>query len=395
MRVGFNYPFAYNRFGSQIGPDIWVSAADWDTYNKLAAAGQVNRIPLPPMFDHVDRNLANLKRMGLEVVRWFLLGNGNNYGPAPTRVLRMPQIGKFPLPSIDFTPPPTLDQRFTRDFEELLKRFATAKLQILPSLISFEFGAADKSGPGPNGTGYGGRADAMTDPAKRKIFLDTVLGSLLAVSAGYRDQVYAWEVINEPIWLCRGFGPNSVSEWGPRQPELTDQQMSDFLSDAINRINNVGFQSTVGHRYFDDLSRYPTGLLRQFHDYNEHSFWNTIALGYSNDPPQIRGGGLFTGNPKPILGEFDSSHNRFGDPWAKDLRGSDTTLTRLGLLASQGCEMAFIWPDLGGAKRGRVPASALTAEQNAVDASDVIKLLPDTRDYIAKFTNGTTPPPGE
>ena len=24
MRVGFNYPFAYNRFGSQIGPDIWV-----------------------------------------------------------------------------------------------------------------------------------------------------------------------------------------------------------------------------------------------------------------------------------------------------------------------------------------------------------------------------------
>jgi hypothetical protein len=395
MRVGFNYPFGYNRFGSQVGPNIWVSPADWDKYNKLAAAGQVNLIPLPPIFDHVDRNLANLKRMGVAVVRWFLLGNGNNYGPAPSHLLRLPQFGRFPVPAVEFTPPPTLDPRFSRDFEELLKSFATAELQVLPSLISFEFGAALRSGPGPNGTGYGGRADAMTDPAKRTTFLDTVLGGLLAVSARYRDQVYAWEVINEPVWLCRGFGPNSVPEWSSRQPELTDQQMSDFLSDAVGRINDAGFQSTVGHRYFDDLSRYPTGTLRQFHDYNEHSFWSTIAPGYSNDPPRIRGGGLFTGSQKTILGEFDSSHNRFGDPWAKDLDNGDTTLTRLGLLAREGCELALIWPDLGGAKPGRVAESTLAAERKAIDASDVIKLLPDTRDGIAKFTGGTAPPPGE
>jgi hypothetical protein len=235
----------------------------------------------------------------------------------------------------------------------------------------------------------------MTDAGKRKTFLDTVLGGLLTVSAKYRDQIYAWEVINEPIWLCRGFGPLSVPIWAAREPELTDGQMSDFLKDATGRIDAAHFPSTVGHRYFDDLHRYPTGRLPQFHDYNEHSFWAAIAPGYSSDPPQIRGGGLFSGETVPILGEFDSSHNRFGDPWAKDLGAADTTLTRLALLAGEGCQTAIIWADFDGAKEGRISTVTKAAEDAIVQASDVIKLLPDTRAYIAAYTHGTVPPPGE
>jgi hypothetical protein len=401
VKVGFNYPVGYNRFGDQIGPDFNCTPQVWAANNALAAAGQVSKIPLSPVFDHVSRNLANLEAMGISVVRWFLLGNGTNYGPPPTRPTA-------PVPAVygygsqltwTFSPPGTLDDRFARDFEELLQRFAQTKMQLLPVLISFEFGAALKGGPAPNGTFAGGRADALTDPAKRKVFLDTMLGGLLAVSAKYKDQIYAWEVINEPYWLCFAYGPLSSTVWSKREAEVTDQQMADFLTDALQRIAAAGFASTVGHRFFDDLQSFPAGTVPQFHYYAEHSFWATAGsyagLNTTSDPAQISGSGLFSADPKPIVGEFGSSANRFGDPWAKDLSTNDTTLTRLRLLQSQGCDLALIWGDLGGAQPGKASADALTAERGQIDQSDIIKLLPATRADIATFTGGVVPPAGE
>jgi hypothetical protein len=57
MRVGFNYPQSYNRFGSDFGPNIWVPKEVWAKHNELEAAGRLSEIPLPPLFDRVDRNL--------------------------------------------------------------------------------------------------------------------------------------------------------------------------------------------------------------------------------------------------------------------------------------------------------------------------------------------------
>lgn len=391
MRVGFNYPTSYNRFGSDFGPNIWVSTADWQSRNALEAAGNVSAIPLPPLFDHVDRNLANLKKMGIEVVRWFILGNGNSYGPAPTRRIRRTTSASY-YNDYEFSPPARVDSRFRRDFEELLKRFRTAQLQLVPSLISFEFGSNQKTGTGPSpGTGWGGRADVIRDPAKRKTFLDTMLAELLAASAAYRDQIYAWEVVNEPVWLCLDIGALSVPEWSPRQPEVTWSQMTDFLNDATGRINSAGFQSTVGHRYFDDLARFPTGSMPQFHYYGEHH-WYAVGA-YKSDPPKIGGGGLFGGR-KPFLGELDSSRNRFGDAWS-ELGRADSTEERLRLLAREGCDLALVWPDLAGAKSGRVPAATIKAEQALVDTNDVLKLLSATRSEIVAYTKGTLPPAGE
>jgi hypothetical protein len=402
VRVGFNYPWSHNRDGSQIGPDIWVNPDVWAANNALEAAGQVDKIKPPPMFDYVDRNLANLKKMGVDIVRWFLLGKGTNYGPAPTAA-----IGSTPSPVAGggytygewaFSPPTKLDKRFTRDFELLLKRFAKAEMQILPSLIDYQFGSdapLDPSCPSPNGTVSSGRADVIRDPDKRKIFLDTVLGNLLAVSSQHREQIFAWEVINEPFWLCRGYGALTSSGWLARRPEVTDEQMHDFLDDATKRIEAAHFSSTVGHRYFDDLDRWPTGSMPQFHYYAERSSLDSRASGYSNDPGQIRGSGLFSREPKPIVGEFDSSANRFGDPWAKDLGPRDTTLTRLQLLQEQQCDTAVIWYDYSDAKPCRVAQETLDQELTAVKTSDVIKLLGDTRRYIASFTGGTPPPAGE
>jgi len=81
MKAGFNYGWSHDRYGAQIGPNPWVSIEEWTVRGKLAAAGEVSRIPLPPLFDHIDANLWYLKAIGVSVVRWFMLGNGFNSGP--------------------------------------------------------------------------------------------------------------------------------------------------------------------------------------------------------------------------------------------------------------------------------------------------------------------------
>ena len=57
MKVGFNYAWSHDRYGAQIGPNPWVSNDEWTVQGKLAAAGEVSRIPLPPLFDRVAMRL--------------------------------------------------------------------------------------------------------------------------------------------------------------------------------------------------------------------------------------------------------------------------------------------------------------------------------------------------
>jgi hypothetical protein len=66
-----------------------------------------------------------------------------------------------------------------------------------------------------------------------------MLVGLLDVSAKYPEQIYAWEVMNEPLWLClAAFRPLSPSWWFDPVPEVTFEQMSDFLEEGFARINN-------------------------------------------------------------------------------------------------------------------------------------------------------------
>ena len=350
MDVGFNYPWSHNRYASQIGPNPWVAVDEWTAQAKLAAADEVLRIPPPPLFDHIDANLWYLKAIGVSVVRWFLLGNGFNYGPASRHSQRFLGHGKIrlPMPARAFDPPSQVDRRFTRDFEELLLRFKGVGLQIIPSLVDFYFGSfLNFTVDDYRGIGAGGKADVITDAPKRRVFLDTMLVGLLKVSAKYREQIYAWEVMNEPVWLCLGFSP--LSPWHGRKPEVTFDQMSAFLKGAIARIDSSKFESTVGHRFRADLDKFPTGSVPQFHYYAKPFLGTGISLGpYKMDPPRIIGQHLFQKGPKEaILGEFDSDLNRFGGPWTPDLGSKDSTLNRLNLLRLAGCKLALLWPDYG------------------------------------------------
>jgi hypothetical protein len=389
VKVGFNYSVSYNRFGSEIGPDMWVSDADWDDRNRKEALGQLADIPLPPLFNFIDRNLANLKRMGISVVRWFLLGHGNNYGPSPTRYLRV-QTGApasvamaSRYPDFNFQPPTKLDARFRRDFAEMLARFKKAELQIIPSLISFEFSSALRFTPGPRtNIGAAGRGDPIRDSTKRTTFLDTMLAELLQASVPFKDQIYAWEIVNEPVWMYLDVGANSFPKsWAPHVPEVTFGELKAFLDDAVQRIDKAGFKSTVGHRYFSDLSALPKGTAPQFHYYADNSTWRWAsgALGYRSDPGKIAGSSLFSGTPRPFLGELASDHiTPLARPWSSDFPSGDTTLARLELLAKEGCELALIWPD-----------------RDPIATGDPIKLQPNTRKAITDFTGGSLPPAGE
>jgi hypothetical protein len=398
MQVGLNYPWSYNRFGADLGPNPFVPVKQWREEAQLADQGKASRVPLPPLFDHLDRNLQNLKNMKIEVVRFFILANGftlRGTGPTPRHTPSPSPL--VPFYDWSFSPTLTADQRFAYQFSVLLQRFRDAGLQIIPSLISYEFGGNSTSRDG-KGLAPGGRADCINDPNKRQVFLGTVLNDLLIVSQKYKEQIFAWEVINEPYWNCTGFGPLSTgntaypSVGAPpppkapltgfgRWPEVTVDQMNAFLKEAIGLIEGKGLPSTVGHRFYSDIDpRQPlfaAGKKPQFHYYAK-----TIMIG---DPFQIEGLGLFSGNPKPFLGEFDSDLNRFGKPWL-ELKGKDTTLNRLKLLQKEGCELALLWPDLG------APGDQFRSEQDHMVKDDPIKLVKSTRQGIVDFTGGKMPP---
>jgi len=218
-----------------------------------------------------------------------------------------------------------------------------------------------------------------------------MLVGLLEVSAKYREQIYAWEVMNEPVWLCLEFSP--LSPWYGRKPEVTFDQMSAFLEEAFARINSFKFESTVGHRFRADLDKFPTGSVPQFHYYAKHFLGTRLSLGrYKMDPPRIIGQDLFQrGGPKEvILGEFDSDSNRFGKPWARDLPSKDSTFSRLNLLRLAGCKLALLWPDYGPDDDAVVGTAVIDkrrfAEERQISMNyDIVKLLGSTREAISQF----------
>ncbi|MBK8920258.1 MAG: hypothetical protein IPM81_01930 [Saprospirales bacterium] len=405
MQVGFNYPFSYNLYGYDIGPNPNVSHKQWLEERKLAETGNLKKIPLPPLFNHLDRNLRNLRKMKITIVR-FLLANGWNFigGLGPIRRSFVPSPNKLIYYNYRYSPPIEMDKRFSYHFELLLKKFHEMEMQIIPSFIDYNWGGKTHF---KDNLYAGGRSDCFNDTNERKKFLDGTLKKLLDISRKYRNVIYAWEVINEPYWNCSGFGP--LSEAKPdlknfpgveesfvgiaRNPEVEVFKMNEFLTEAINLINSYSFKSTVGHRFFKDIdfqpigppSNLPTfssGSLPQFHYYGKHMF----GLG---DPPQIESENLFNHNPKPFLGEFDSALNRWGKPWP-ELIGNDTTLKRLELLKKEGCDLALIWPDYAPTNK-----NFKVDEAEQVEKYDHLKLTTETRKAIVDFTGGVLPPDDE
>jgi hypothetical protein len=367
MDVGYNYPGPSNKFGNWLGPfdrqDRWPSnyAQLWKDL---------------PFKSAIQSNLGILKQHGIKVVRWFLLGNGFNYGLPPKRrkeaywVVRARDYGSW-----EFDPPDRLDPLFLDHFRQLLEIHKEVGMQLIPSLVSFEFFATHET----QKTAAGGRGDIAIDWQKRNKFLFTVLGEFLRVSNDYRSLIYAWEVINEPAWDVRNITP-TLTGTQYHIPFVPQESMTTFIRLALDWIKDKGFESTVGHRFYSDLSLMPTGTRPQFHYYAQR--WACLA-----DPRKLptaaEAKGAFVGEFGSLIGEGYETNQTphkasYGQPWDTDFsdgRDKDprnTVYERLLHMKKLGYQLALVWPEYA---------------DKSVDAHDGLKISPEKLASIKRFVD--------
>jgi len=315
MDVGINYPWFFNLYGWDFGPD----------------PTGVKRPTRPNWEQSLRANLDILVGMKVKVVRSFILGNGFSYGAARQVKGLHGSMPDALYGVYTFDPPQVLDPLFSTYFKIYLDVFREKRLQTIPSLIDFGF-FAPSDGP------WGNRYEIAFQSKKRDMFLDTVLEEFLKISSPYREQIYAWEVMNEPVWNTKPHG--SVV---PKS--LTEEVMTEFLRAALDRIERAKFPSTVGHRFYSDFKRFPntTGTKRQFHYYAK-----------PDDPQKIP---PFS-ETNAFIGEFNGSNDGdgafFDQSWSWPELGEEyrydaetRTFRRLKLLEDKGYPLALVWPDDG------------------------------------------------
>jgi hypothetical protein len=323
MQVGVNYPWFDYGWDFGLGPPAW--RGDRTT---------------PRWFSEVDEHLRHFQALGIRVVRWFILADGLTYGSE----------GSAPVPDPAASggwrfDPPAPGAELLGHFGELLDRFAAARengrpaIQLLPVLIDFHFceaGTHPVEKPNPSnpvipipdpGWVKQGRADALIDPTKRQRFLDGVLDSLLSASRRHPEVIYAWELINEPDWVTRGWHSNPFANL-----PVPEAAMRGFIEDGKQRIRAAGFKPTIG---FASIGRLRdsgiTAEINQFHHYPDGG----RRLGRHVFDPGFPG----------IIGEFATAGT---DIWPDLTNANQTVLHRLRLARSQGYPLAIPWSFLAG-----------------------------------------------
>ena len=315
MQVGVNYPwFDY-------GWDFGAAPPGW------------RPSPTPRWLPEIDLHLRHFQRLGISVVRWFILADGLTCGSGDAAPRQDPVLAnewRFDAPDID--------QTLIDHFDELLRRFDAVSAEgdpilLLPVLLDFHFcepgiqpvALEDPAGSAatydPNWVKQG-RADAIVNPTTRARFLDRVLAPLLQVSEAHRNAVYAWELINEPEWVTDGWHLDPRAEC-----PIEEHQMRSFLDEGGARIRTAGFQSTVGFASVDTLRA--SGVITEINQFH-HYPGGARRL----DPHRFQGG------CPTILGEFASAPN---DIWPELGPTAQTVFDRLTLAADQGYPLALPW----------------------------------------------------
>ena len=305
------------------------------------------------------------------MVRWFILGNASNYGPTPVQVVK---DGKT---TFSFDPPTKADPTFFEHFRLMLTIFKNFrdtqkdvqdKMQLIPSFVDFGLAMDIKTN-----TGGSGRIDLIEDSAKRDHFFGTMLDPMLDVAreGAFKDVIFAFEVMNEPIWLIVPIA-KPVYQDNKFHGSKVDppSRVHDFLRTALDHIKKAQLPSTVGHRFSDDLiSDMPgdcLGTIPQFH-YYPRSFgpFRTIPFTDAVSLPAFS-------KINAILGEFSTRDDQEqGGPW-NDCNGTDSTPfgtvhERLVVAEKKGYQLAMPWPNL------------------ADDGKDSLKLSPIKQQAIRVF----------
>lgn len=319
MQIGVNYPWI--DYGWDFGdpPPAWVAAdrvEGWkDSRRKQVAA-----------------DFGLFASEGLFAVRWFLTGDGLNYGMGAEAPRQTGGTWTFdPLPEGH-----PYYGRVLEDFLFVLRVCRDTGLRLLPVLVDFSWckkGVVAAENPAVIKCG---RADAIRDPRKREVFFDRLLAPLLACSVPYRDSIYAWELINEPEWAAAEPG-----RWWRRDGSgrVRREEMADFIREGARRIDSVqlpdggrAFRSTVGFAHWESLETWDAaGLGLTLHQFHYYAQGNRGLPGCPAD-----------GDCPCIVGEFATAVER---DWP-DLRArglDQNARNRLACIESRGYGACFLW----------------------------------------------------
>lgn len=412
MQVLYNYPCGLVQYGTYLGihkanpklpatpppPNDPVDNEFMPIENWLfAPAGSSGPGPF-------EKNLTELKSIGVTHVRLFLMCNAFNWGTIVD--------GKLEAP-------PYLHPRFMVHFREVLRICKLTGIKLIPSLI--DFGICEPK------LGDDRRTDIVKDFDMQQKFYNQVFTPMLdeSIINGNDQVIFAWEIMNEPLWLSRRFYPwaqevsvklavpvlgrvlfsGKVTKPFQLNLDTVDPVTVDaFLQEGITRVAKHSaklqkatgdttrvLHSTVGHRFFSELLTRPTGTRPQFHFYPSAAATATgfgdasVLLTGPLDPsgkPHIRKDGRPLA--EPFIGELGSSEEQ-SDPWS-ELSGRDVpgprerVRARLFGAERKGFTLAGIWPN-------RMQVDAVPGNR------DPLKLTADGFDGIKDYIKNLPEPP--
>ena len=153
----------------------------------------------------LEQRLTELREIGLEVIRFWIYGDGLTF---PFGAYDASHYARSDLDSaqqlIPISPVPAFDNvtdaQFRTDFVRLLQACQRTGMTLIPSLMSFEWFHPLAPVDGRPDFTHSGRANFVRG-ARLAEFIDRILKPLLEWSTQFRDQIFAWEVINEPDWI--------------------------------------------------------------------------------------------------------------------------------------------------------------------------------------------------
>ncbi|MBN1568171.1 MAG: hypothetical protein JXA73_10015 [Acidobacteria bacterium] len=316
MLVGINYPWINYGWDFGDAPEAWVAG------DRLPAWREAKR-------KQIEEDFGRFAGQGMHAVRWFLLGDGLNYGMnelAPRKAGDKWRCELLPAGHSYY------DQLYD-DFKFLLNVCRKHGVKIFPSLIDFGWCLQGTPMTGNTGIIKGGRYEILIDPGKRKAFFERTLEPLLAVSMLYRDSIYAWELINEPEWVVRRFWSRNANR------TVSRGDMQDFIADGIRRINakktqdeNAAFLSSVGFADWESLDKWDAERLGitlfQFHYYAQ----NNRELPINSNPAH-----------RPCaVGEFATAAGKAWPELQRQHRDQSIT-NRLRCMEDKGYPVCFLW----------------------------------------------------
>ena len=198
----------------------------------------------PTDWGAVERELVEMRALGLEVVRFWIFGGGVNLpcGVDPATIVRREGFGAgYPEDAERWAAPetiPPLPRAFLDDLERLLEACDRSGVALWPSLASFEafFPIRERK----KGVTSGGRGAWLRAPG----FFDAVLEPILEVAERHRGALAAFEICNEPGWAVdRGWkgGPR-----GAHPPWIEEGALGAWLVDGARRVARRELRASIG-----------------------------------------------------------------------------------------------------------------------------------------------------